>query len=184
MTSDDIGDLGTATGQELLENLIKEGLTPSGQDADPSKYRKLVQVLMQNCVLKPLARNVPPNIQQVGYTLTILQRQTKEHPSLLYMSDDQNSTPFYYWLLPRLAQAAVQLSEDALYDDFLISMISSLKGIGRNTSDEDVSWAKGSRRLNMVLGHFNVFCEEKQFYSATQIYLRQVPPSSSFCHPF
>ncbi|WWD02630.1 hypothetical protein V865_000670 [Kwoniella europaea PYCC6329] len=159
MTPDDMGDLGSATGQELLENLIKEGLTPSGQDADPSKYRKLVQVLLQNCILKPLARNTPPNIQQASYTLTILQRQTKIHPGLLYTTTEQDPTPFYYWLLPKLVHAAAQLGQDALYDDLLTSMVAALVAIGRNLSEDDVSWAKGSRRLGVVIGHMNNFCQ-------------------------
>ncbi|WVW85571.1 hypothetical protein I302_107609 [Kwoniella bestiolae CBS 10118] len=163
MTPDDIGDLGSATGQQLLENLIKEGLTPSGQDADPSKYRKLVQVLLQNCILKPITRNTPPNLQQAGYTLTILQRQTKLHPGLLYTTNAQDTTPFYHWLLPNLVQAAAQLTEDALYDDLLHSMVCALEAIGRNLSEEDVSWAKGSRRLGAVIGHMNAFCQAVLF---------------------
>ncbi|OCF57218.1 hypothetical protein L486_04674 [Kwoniella mangroviensis CBS 10435] len=160
MTPDDMGDLGSATGQELLENLIKEGLTPSGQDADPSKYRKLVQVLLQNCILKPIARNTPPNVQQASYTLTILQRQTKVHPGLLYTTTEQDPTPFYYWLLPKLVHAAAQLGQDALYDDLLTSMVAALLAIGRNLSEDDVSWAKGSRRLGVVIGHMNSFSQD------------------------
>ncbi|WRT68452.1 uncharacterized protein IL334_005428 [Kwoniella shivajii] len=157
MTTDEFGELGTATGQELLENLIKEGLTPSGQDSDPSRYRKLVQVLLENCILKPIARDIPPNVQQAGYTLNILQRQTKIHPGLLYVTD--NGSPFYKTLIPKLVYAAVHLSEDALYDELLSSMVCSLEAIGRDLPEEDVSWAKGSRRLGEVVRHMNAFCK-------------------------
>nr|XP_019011517.1 uncharacterized protein I206_03617 [Kwoniella pini CBS 10737]OCF50298.1 hypothetical protein I206_03617 [Kwoniella pini CBS 10737] len=160
MTPDDIGDIGSATGQQLLENLIKEGLTPSGQDTDPSKYRKLIQVLLQNCILKPLSRDIPPNLQQAEYTLTILQRQTKLHPGIMYSVTQQEQSPFYYWLLPRLAQAAVHHIEDSLYDDLVAATVNALKATGRNSSEEDVSWAKGPRRLGMVVRHINSFCQD------------------------
>ncbi|WWC71522.1 uncharacterized protein I206_105480 [Kwoniella pini CBS 10737] len=174
MTPDDIGDIGSATGQQLLENLIKEGLTPSGQDTDPSKYRKLIQVLLQNCILKPLSRDIPPNLQQAEYTLTILQRQTKLHPGIMYSVTQQEQSPFYYWLLPRLAQAAVHHIEDSLYDDLVAATVNALKATGRNSSEEDVSWAKGPRRLGMVVRHINSFCQELPANANTLIFLLSV----------
>ncbi|OCF42201.1 serine/threonine-protein kinase ATR [Kwoniella heveanensis CBS 569] len=157
-SADDVGMLGSANGQELLENLIKEGLTPSGQDTDPSRYRKLVQVLFENCILKPISRDVPRNQQQTQYTLTILQRQTNLHPGLLH--DLLEDAPFYQWLLPKLIHAAVNAKDEQLYNEILTSTTIVLHAVGRDVHDDESVWAKGPRRLNAVLSHLAGACKD------------------------
>ncbi|WVF72846.1 hypothetical protein IAT40_007664 [Kwoniella sp. CBS 6097] len=156
-SAEDVGMLGSANGQELLENLIKEGLTPSGQDTDPSRYRKLVQVLFENCILKPIARGLPRNSQQTQYTLTILQRQTSLHPGLLY--DLIDGAPFYQWLLPKLIHAAVNAEDENLYNDIAESTTAVLQAIGRDVQEDESGWAKGPRRSKAVLGHLAAACQ-------------------------
>ncbi|WVR00045.1 hypothetical protein IAU59_007187 [Kwoniella sp. CBS 9459] len=156
-STEDLGMLGSANGQELLENLIKEGLTPSGQDTDPSRYRKLVQVLFENCILKPITRDLPRNSQQTHYTLTILQRQTSLHPGLLY--DLVDGVPFYQWLIPKLVHAAVRARDEDLYNDITAATTKVLQAIGRDVQDDETSWAKGSRRTIAVLGHLACACK-------------------------
>ncbi|WVR07528.1 hypothetical protein IAU60_004570 [Kwoniella sp. DSM 27419] len=156
MIPEDVADLSSAQGQQLLENLIKEGLSPSGQEPDPSKYRKLVQVLLQNCILKPIARQLVPNQQQATYTLSILQRQLDAHPNLLYHSDD--GRPFYQWLLPKLLYAAATVDDEQLYDDIVAAVRGVFAALARDVQEDDSRWSKGPRRLQVVLGHVLSMC--------------------------
>ncbi|KAK8854749.1 hypothetical protein IAR55_003488 [Kwoniella newhampshirensis] len=158
MSPDDVDN--TATGQELLENLIKEGLTPSGDDNEPSRYRRLVQVLLHNCILKPIERNIAPNVQQAGYTITILKRQINLHPSLLLdRVDEDDQIPFYQWLLPRLIYAALRLNGDTLVEDLISSAVDVIHTLGKDMSDDDSSWAKGPKRVSATLAYLNAFCQ-------------------------
>nr|XP_031859926.1 uncharacterized protein CI109_004533 [Kwoniella shandongensis]KAA5526998.1 hypothetical protein CI109_004533 [Kwoniella shandongensis] len=151
----------SSTGQELLENLIKEGLTPSGHDNEPSRYRRLVQVLFQNCILKPIERNLPPNIQQCEYTITILKRQTAIHPNLLLdQIDGDIHIPFFQWLLPRLVYAALRLEDENLVDELISSAVNVIYALGKDMSDDDSTWAKGPKRVTVTLGYLNTFCQD------------------------
>jgi hypothetical protein len=146
--------------QELLQRLIKEGLSPSGDDGDidRNRYRKLLEILFQACVLGPIGRSfTPSSLEQAGFTLTILSRQTKARPELLSSvpSPPESPSPLYVWILPRLIHAAVVHEEtigaEVLAEDLSSAAVNVLHVLGRDLSDEKTSFAKGPRRVILAL---------------------------------
>ena len=176
--------------QELLQRLIKEGLSPSDHegDADITRYRNLLEVLFQTCILTPIGRSpTPASLDQAGYTLTILSRQTTAKPKLLSTLPPpaDRQIPLYKWITPRLILSAVRYAEtegaEDLVEDLISSAVNVLLVLGRDLSDEQTSFAKGPRRVMLALRHMLGFCQgELEFVSLAHDRLSRWPITSAF----
>lgn len=152
---------------ELLQRLIKEGLSPSGEggEAECRRYRKLLEVLFQACIISPTNRSPSPSsLEQAGYTLAILSRQTKARPELLSSVPPlpESQVPLYKWIVPRLISAAVRYEEmegaESLVEDLITAAVHVLHVLGRDLSDEETSFAKGPRRVIVVVKRMMQLC--------------------------
>jgi hypothetical protein len=142
-----------STQQDLLQRLISEGLTPSAADDDPSKYRKLLEVLFSACVFNQVGKPlVPITLEQAGYTLTILSRQTKSRPELLSLlpSPGEPQLPFYKWILPRLIHGASKFAAvegaEQLTDELCSAAVNVLRVLTRDLSEHDGDHSSGLHR--------------------------------------
>ena len=158
--------------QELLQKLIKEGLAPSDDrgETDVTRYRKLVEVLFQACILNPVNQPVTPSsLEQAGYTLTILSRQSIARPELLSClpPSTELQIPLYKWIIPRLVYAAMRYEEKegaaGLVEDLSSAALHVLLVLGRDLSDEETSFAKGPRRVLLALKYMVDFCQGRPF---------------------
>ena len=159
--------------QQLLQQLISEGLAPSTADQDAHdslRYRKLLQVLFQACIITPaLSPDVPSAsvVEQAGYTLTILERQLIARSELVLSlpSSDQDQIPFYKWVIPRLIHAASRLDGragcEALVRQLCASVGTVLKTLTRHAEDEDGTFARGVHRAVLVSRQLVTFCQGK-----------------------
>jgi hypothetical protein len=165
------------SGEEALKQLIERGLSQESPD-DPSAYCKLLQVLFEHCILKPLgSANFPsPTIvEQVRLTLTILHRQTTAQPELLSCSTTSadGGLPLYKWIIPRLIYAAYRY-ENAVYEDdhaedgmnLCDSLLEGASGaISILCQDLDneaaTSYARGPMRATLALRQIKSYCESK-----------------------
>ncbi len=161
--------------QELLQRLIKEGLSPAPDagEADSTQYRKLLEILFQACILTPSSRTPSPSsLEQAGYTLTILSRQTLARPELLSClpHPDEPQVPLYKWIIPRLVHAAVRYNEvhgaEGLVEDLISSAVNVLHVLGKDLSDEQTSFAKGPQRVLQTLSHMIEFCQGESSISS------------------
>lgn len=150
----------SANEQELLQRLIAEGLALSEQEDDfhPHKYRQLIEVLVQACILGPLKKpDVVPRLDQAQYTLTILEKQVRVHPDLLLAppSAGDASSPLYKWLIPRLIYAAARyrLIDNAatLSRDITASVSLVVQALALDHSDEESKFALGMHRARTCL---------------------------------
>lgn len=145
----------------LLQRLIQEGLTASGRETnlDSQKYRRLLEVLCQACLLEPAKNAVitPEVLERASYTLAILSRQTTSAPNSL-------SPDLYKWVLPRLLHACREYSHvqgaAALAEDLSVAAASIVVLLGKDLSGEQ-SVAKGLVKGTLVLRHLHDFalCE-------------------------
>jgi hypothetical protein len=165
------------SGEEALKQLIDRGLSQESPD-DPTSYCKLLQVLFEHCILKPL---VSPNfpsatiVEQVRLTLTILQRQTTARPELLSCSTTsvESGVPLYKWIIPRLIYAAYRY-ENATYEDELamdgmdlcdelLAAASEVISVLCQDLDNETgtSYARGSMKATLALRKVKEYCEGK-----------------------
>ena len=163
------------SGEEALKQLIDRGLSQESPD-DPTSYCKLLQVLFEHCILKPLKSPNFPSVtivEQVRLTLTILQRQTTARPELLSCSTTsvENGVPLYKWIIPRLIYAAGRY-ENATYEnedatdgmdlcDELLEAASEVISVLCQDLDNDTgtSYARGSMKATLALRQIKVYCE-------------------------
>ncbi|WVQ82128.1 hypothetical protein IAT38_004256 [Cryptococcus sp. DSM 104549] len=146
---------------DILQNLIKEGLSGDGTDKEnaPPRLCKLIRVLLENCVLKPIDRAIPPIRQDYIYTITILQRQTALHPGLLLYVDGQ--VPFYQWLLPRMIYAATKLEDAGLVDETIAATVHVMYVMGTDVdSPMGGAPARGPGRTVRSMEQMLVYCQD------------------------
>lgn len=165
------------SGEEALQQLLARGLSQESPD-NPASYCKLLQVLFEHCILKPLTRAEPPtptSFEQVDLTLTILQRQTAARPELLSCSTsgDDKGVPLYKWILPRLIYAAIRYEDSTVMADkhtrkqveevvesLLVSASRTISIMCRDVeNDGGPSYVQGPMRAVQVLDQLISFCE-------------------------
>lgn len=165
------------SGEEALQQLLTRGLAQESPD-DPASYCKLLQVLFEHCILKPLTRTEPAassTYEQVALTLTILHRQTAARPELLscLASGDDKGVPLYKWILPRLIYAAVRYEDssmladkesrkqsDEVVENLLVSASRTISMMCRDVeNDGGPSYVKGPIRAVQVLADLVNFSE-------------------------
>lgn len=163
------------SGEEALQQLLARGLSQDSPD-DPNSYCKLLQVLFEHCILKPISDSAFPSptiTEQVRLTLTILQRQTTARPELLSCSTTSADpgVPLYKWVLPRLMYAAYMYEEakykrdDAedgmdLADDLLLAVSEVVTVLCRDLdNDAGTSYAKGNVKAVLALRTLRSYCE-------------------------
>lgn len=156
--------------QELLEKLIKEGLDPSR--STPSASRTLIEVLFQNCIVKPAGRAPTQNVrEQATFTLTILRRQVAARPQLLWEVPEQaggsgDRSRLYTWILPRLIQAAVLFDRTeearALVDDICSAAAGMLQTMRRDGSDDLDALGGGMRLVGETAKSLSDFANGEQ----------------------
>lgn len=159
-----LGDVPVSTGptpdtSNLLQRLIQEGLTASGRESnvDPVKFRRLLEVLFQACIVNPSKKQsiTHDTIERATYTITILSRQTNTTPEIL-------SPDLYKWALPRLIHAArgfqaIQGAE-GLARDVRDAAAGLLALLGRDIVG-DQSIAKGLVKVALVNRQMRDFCQ-------------------------
>ena len=165
------------SGEEALKQLIDRGLSQESPD-DPTSYCKLLQVLFEHCIFKPLnSANFPSPtiIEQVRLTLLILQRQTTNRPELLSCSTTSSDTgiPLFKWIIPRLMLAAYKY-ENATYEDeyseegldLCDSLLQAASGVISTLcqdldNETGTSYARGSMKATLALRQVKVYCESR-----------------------
>jgi hypothetical protein len=165
------------SGEEALKQLIDRGLSQESPD-DPTSYCKLLQVLFEHCILKPLNSQSFPSptiVEQVRLTLTILERQTTARPELLSCSTTASDTgiPLFKWIIPRLIFAAYKY-ENATYEDeyaedgmdLCDSLLQSASGVISTLcqdleNETGTSYARGSMKATLAVRQIKVYCESK-----------------------
>ena len=135
--------------QDLLDKLIRQGLTQSVK-SDYSRYRKILEILFQQCVLKPVQDpGKAVNFEHISLWLAILDRQCIEKPDFLYFVEE-DSGPTYQWLLPRLVHAAVSYdamsTQDNLSELLLQAAVKVLRAMERvlDTPGKEGSFSLGT----------------------------------------
>lgn len=109
--------------EKLLAELFTHGLAsvdvaetdPEATDEAIKRYRKLLRVLVDYCVLRPLSDTTRSDaledkvLEQARLSLNVVARHSAACPDvLLYESDDLDTPgPFYTWLITRFIMAAV-----------------------------------------------------------------------------
>lgn len=109
--------------EKLLAELFTHGLAsvdvaetdPEATDEAIKRYRKLLRVLVDYCVLRPLSDSNRPDVleekvlEQARLSLSVVARHSAACPDvLLYESEDADAPgPFYAWLITRVLIAAV-----------------------------------------------------------------------------
>lgn len=140
---------------DLLQQLIKEGLTTTvnGGHTDPSRFRKLLEVLFQACILKPAPVSSTPSLfEQAGFTLAILVRQTSIHPELLsnMPARDEAQIPLYKWVLPHLISSVIRWDAmggaEKLVEDLMDAAVHVMQALASDLVEDQASFAHGPRR--------------------------------------
>jgi hypothetical protein len=173
------------SGEEALKQLLARGLSQDSPD-DPNSYCKLLKVLFEHCILKPISDSTFPSptiTEQVRLTLTILQRQTTARPELLSCSTTSSDSgmPLYKWILPRLMFAAY-MYEEAKYKkedaedgmdlaDELLQGASEVVAVLCRDLDNDTgtSYAKGNMKAVLALRTIKAYCESESGLSRTML---------------
>ena len=168
--------------ENLLAELFTHGLAsvdvaetdPEATDESIKRYRKLLRVLVDYCVLRPLfdtTRSDPLEekvIEQARLSLNVVARHSAACPDVLLSESDDIDTPgpFYAWLITRILIAAVGYEdlpageplveelEKCIHHVFVVlerdlgDSASSMIGPHRVTKimNEMVGYAKGKRR--------------------------------------
>lgn len=165
------------SGEEALQQLLARGLSQDSPD-NPASYCRLLQVLFEHCILKPLTKTEdasPTTIEQVELTLTILERQTTARPEVLSSSiSSEAGVPLYQWILPRLIYAAVQYEDlqvprddkdlkaqlGQIVENLLFAAARMISVLCRDLEgDGTTTYAKGAMKASLALSHLLTFCE-------------------------
>lgn len=165
------------SGEEVLQELLARGLSQQTSD-DPASYCRLLQVLFEHCILKPLVRSdpvTPAAIEQVDLTLTILQRQTTARPELLSCATNGDTElPLYKWILPRLIYAAGRYEElpaqegqkasghGEVVEGLLLAGARLISVLSQDLENGDeTNYAKGAYKSRVLLEELVTFCESE-----------------------
>lgn len=142
--------------EELLDQVLREGLTSSATGdlaAEIQRYRKLLEVLFNQCVLRPPDQVDQTSLERIHLTLSILARQSAQHPELLMsQSPPDHLSPFYAFLLHRLVIAATQteLAETPRPDlvaAFCKAAVQILRTMAHDVSDHGDTYMRGPTRV-------------------------------------
>lgn len=146
--------------EELLDQVLREGLSSSDNgspEAETQRFRKLLVVLFNSCVLKPPDKVQQTELERIHLTLSILARQITQRPELLTSlpaspDDLQPQTPFYTWLLSRLVIAATQTEEAEqrrpdLVDALCKAAVHILRTLAYDVSDGGDAYLRGPVRV-------------------------------------
>lgn len=185
------------SGEEALQLLLARGLSQDSPD-NPASYCRLLQVLFDHCILKPLTKSEdtsPTTVEQVDLTLTILQRQTTARPELLSCSTTLvDGVPLYQWILPRLLYAAVRYEDQQIekidkdmkgqirqmVESLLLAAARMINVLCRDLEgDGTTTYAKGVMRASLVLSQLLSFCEGKSQTSRAQSDFRYIPKKTT-----
>ncbi|KAL1406340.1 hypothetical protein Q8F55_008039 [Vanrija albida] len=165
---------------ELLDELLREAhaltSTAKGEgDAsavDVSRFRKLIEVLFNACVISPASRDAGQasqvGLEQAHLTLSILSRQAESHPELLLAfppKDTAPQQPFYAWIITRILIAVAQYEDvagaGALVQDLCDTAARILIVLARDMSDGDATtYMRGLRRVWRVLRELCAYARE------------------------
>lgn len=160
-----------AIDQQLLRDLIQEGLQCSTADGGTMQERREHEVVRFSTLIKVLVRacllDIPAKIAADGFeavatqarnTLAIIRRNVKLRHEILALEsrdgDDAGkaypAVALFKWLIPRLLHAASQLEhaadERALRADILACVVDVVKGLMADASPE-----------NMHVAYSNIF---------------------------
>lgn len=194
-------DHGAPGSAELLDELLREAhaLTSTAEgdsDAptvDVSRFRKLIEVLFNACVISPASRDANQasqvGLEQAHLTLSILSRQAESHPELLLAfppKDVSPQQPFYAWIITRILIAVAQYEDvtgaAALVNDLCDTAARILIVLSRDMSDEDTTtYMRGPRRVWRVLKELCAYARGEWGREAVADYeesLEQKPTSS------
>ena len=163
--------------QDLLQKLLQQGLTPSAGEYNSTRYHTLVEVLFQQCVLKPASFPVLPVIlEHANLSLSVLRGQVAEHPELLSHSSDNGQ--LYKWILPRLVHAACMYDEvegaSGLSDDLIEAAAGVLRTLSRDLADSpENSYAVGPVRVAMLVRQLTVFAKGMSSMDGQELTVRR-----------
>lgn len=142
----------TAESKQVLAELLQEGLAWSESDdsTDVERFRRLFQVLVQHCLLRPGGE---ANGEHVELTLMLLAKQTAQRPDLLL--SPLGDGLFYSWLLSRLIVAAVRYEEEEWSRPLVLKVCEAasklLDVLGRDIGSDDTNYMPGPSRVGAVL---------------------------------
>ncbi|KAK4688806.1 hypothetical protein P7C73_g1301, partial [Tremellales sp. Uapishka_1] len=158
-----------AADQQLLQKLIKEGLTTSQEGIDIPQFRTLLVVLFQACILNVVDRLQPLSpieFDNASYTLAIFTRQISSTPLLLLSLPPETDPPLalYKWVMPRLVYAASKLDgidgTDKLVKDLAGLPMTILQVLARDVVDEETTYMQGPKRVASLLKDMLSACQE------------------------
>lgn len=156
--------------EQLLAELFSHGLAsvdvaetdPEATDEAIKRYRKLLRVLIDYCVLRPLSETEKSEplqekvIEQARLSLSVVARHAAACPDLLLYEPDDIDTPgpFYGWLITRALIAAVGYGDipggEALVKELERCIDHILLVLGRDLGDSASSMI-GPHRVTKVL---------------------------------
>lgn len=154
----------SAVDQQLLRDLIQEGLLCSTADGGTTQERREHEVTRFNTLIKVLVRacilDLPAKIATDGFdavaiqarnTLAIIRRNVKLRPEILIFSAKESdeaakvypAVALYQWLIPRLLHAASQVDgttdERDFRGDVLDCAVDIIKGLMADMGPEHVN---------------------------------------------
>ena len=117
----DIESLGSAGGsdqqhRDLLQQMINEGLNPSSEISphDEERYRRLLQVLFESCIVKPSHKPLTPiAVDRASLTIAVMFKLAGPKPSIFSRlpDGDDKPVPLFKWIIPRMIDAAARWIE-------------------------------------------------------------------------
>ena len=150
-------------GRDALKALIAEGLNLSAQlaDQDIVRYRRLLGVLFEACILKH-PQDIPSQstIEQSHLTITILLRQINAQPSLLHHlpPPPELPMPLYKWLMPRLMTAAAYCVPTSDTNDLFDAFVSAAGRLIALLRKEEVN-SVSDGAVHVLSRHLTDFCQ-------------------------
>jgi hypothetical protein len=143
---------------ELLDQLIAQGLAPSHQDI--SKIRQLVAILIQACLLQPLADHQPltdDTLRRARDTLRVLHQHSLSHPELLLHTSE--GIPLYKFLLPRIIFASAQCQDSDLAEELVAAGDAMLRAMCTVPPEDGGAYSKGRHAASMAIKALRLFAE-------------------------
>jgi hypothetical protein len=156
--------------QHLLQQLITEGLTSSidqDTDVDIIRYRRLIEVLVQECLVVPdISFPSSTALDHARLTLVILETQSRARPNVLFHCPAKDSrVPLFKQILPKLIQTGARYSTSPQAQDFVdhvcSAVVNLIFSLARGVGDEQTTYARGARRIVLVISHLIDFVQGK-----------------------
>jgi hypothetical protein len=144
------GSGSNALSNETIRDLINEGMSPvvTGAQVDLDRYCKLVQGLVDSCLLQ----TSPTQSVSLEDIIGVVHRQISAHSGILG-HNTSDRIPFFKWIIPRLLAAASRqpFSADAAIK--LCDAIDNILSMLRRGQQDAQGRPKGDRQMRLTLKH-------------------------------